>query len=293
MPSADARQIRIERRFDRHAGRVYGDPSRLQQVVWNLLTNSVKFTQRGGNVTVSVEGAGEQVQVIVSDNGQGIAPEFLPFLFERFRQADASTTRKHGGLGIGLALVKQIVELHGGSVRVSSEGHNRGATFIVALPLSSVHAEDRAKMPPPLSASPSGALDPVDLEGVKILFVDDDADSRQMGKRILGERRAEVTVAASAAEGLACLCQQVPDVLVSDIGMPEIDGYEFIRRVRELPAGRGGQTPAAALTAFARPEDRRRALMAGFQSHIAKPVEPDELLTVVASLVGKLKRRRP
>jgi PAS domain S-box-containing protein len=291
MPSADAREIRIERQLDRDAGPVYGDPSRLQQVVWNLLTNSVKFTPRGGNVTVSVRRVGQQIEVTVSDTGQGIAPEFLPFLFERFRQADASTTRKHGGLGIGLALVKQIVELHGGSVRVRSEGLQRGATFTFALPLSSVHADERNQTAPPHAASAPGPLEPVDLDGVKILFVDDDADSRQMGKRILGERRAQVRVAASAAEGLACLHEQVPDVLVSDIGMPEMDGYEFIRRVRELPAGRGGQTPAAALTAFARPEDRRRVLMAGFQSHIAKPVEPDELITVVASLVGKIKQR--
>ena len=290
-PTAAAKNIRIEKVVDPKAGPVSGDPARLQQVVWNLLTNALKFTPKGGKVQVTLERVNSHVEVTVSDTGQGITPEFLPFIFERFRQADATTTRKHGGLGLGLSIVKQIVELHGGTVRAKSPGEGRGATFIFTLPLAIARFDTNHMVPKPAAEGTAEACDEIDLDGVHVLCVDDDPDSRSMCKRILAECRARVSVAASAPEALERLQADRPDVLVSDIGMPEFDGYELIRRVRELPPDRGGEIPAAALTAFARSEDRRRALRAGYQSHVAKPVEPLELVTVVASLVGKAGKR--
>jgi len=228
-----------------------------------------------------VEREGGQVAITVRDSGVGIPPEFLPVVFDRFRQADASHSRRYGGLGIGLTLVKQLVEQHGGSVRADSEGDGRGATFVVTLPLADEHGADEPDRPA------RGRLEDGVLKGVRVLYVDDDPDARELGERILGDRAAAVTVAKSAHEALEFLRRDRPDVLVCDIGLPEMDGYELIRRVRQMEPGDGGATPAAALTAFARPEDRRRALIAGYQSHVAKPVVPEDLVAVVATLAGR------
>jgi len=281
MPSANAKQLRVTRSVDQRGAHVMGDPARLQQVVWNLLTNAVKFTPDGGSVGVAVERDGGQVAITVRDSGVGIPPEFLPVVFDRFRQADASHSRRYGGLGIGLTLVKQLVEQHGGSVRAHSEGDGRGATFVVTLPLADEHGADEPDRPA------RGRLEDGVLKGVRVLYVDDDPDARELGERILGDRAAAVTVAKSAHEALEFLRRDRPDVLVCDIGLPEMDGYELIRRVRQMEPGDGGATPAAALTAFARPEDRRRALIAGYQSHVAKPVVPEDLVAVVATLAGR------
>jgi PAS domain S-box-containing protein len=289
QPSAEAKGIRLEQMLDPMAGPIAGDPNRLQQVVWNLLSNAVKFTPRGGKVRVVLERVNSQIDISVADTGQGIRPEFLPFVFDRFRQADATTTRWHGGLGIGLSIVKQLVELHGGTVRVESAGEGKGTTFVVTLPLSAVYARDDGSQwrhpscsqgAPPISSA-------VDLSGLKVLVVDDEADTCRLIRRVLEDYHADVVTASSVAEALPLLESSRPDVLVSDIGMPDVDGYDFLRRVRALGAARGGKIPAIALTAFARSEDRTRALMAGYSVHVSKPVEPQELLATVASLAGR------
>jgi PAS domain S-box-containing protein len=275
--TAQAKGLNLRRHIDR-TGLVVGDAQRLQQVVWNLLSNAVKFTPKGGEVRVAVETLDGHAKIIVADSGQGIAPEFLPHVFERFRQADPSSTRRHGGLGLGLAIVRQLVELHGGSVRAESPGEGQGATFIVSLPLAvSDQSEERRQ-----TQTGDGGR-PVSLDGLRVLVVDDEADARDLLREILSGSHAEVAVAASAAEGLDVLERFQPHVLVSDISMPGQDGYELIRTVRK----RGYQLPAAALTAFARADDRRRALLAGFQIHLAKPVDPGELTAAVASLAGR------
>jgi PAS domain S-box-containing protein len=289
-PAADAKGIKLLKVLDPRAGPVTGDPNRLQQVIWNLLTNAVKYTPRGGQVQVYLQRISSHVEITVSDTGQGIKAEFLPQLFQRFSQQDTSTTRKHGGLGLGLAIVRHLVELHGGTVRASSRGENQGSTFTVCLPLTVVF-DDR---PNEDMAHPAAPTSPpqftLDLSGVKALVVDDEPDARTLVKRVLESNRAEVVTADSAEEGLAALRRERPDVVICDIGMPEQDGYQLLTRIRELPAGEGGATPAVALTAFARSEDRRRALMAGFQMHVPKPVEPAELLAVIASLTGGTRR---
>ena len=283
--SADAKEIRLRKIIDPLAGPVSGDPNRLQQIVWNLLSNAVKFTGKGGIVQIVVERVNSHVEIAVIDSGIGITPEFLPLVFERFRQADPSTTRKYGGLGLGLAIVKQLVELHGGSVRAESGGPGRGAAFIVSLPLGVVRDDGKRERP----TSGPAALRPseVYLDGVKVLVIDDEPDARGLVKMVLASSNAEVIVGASAAEGIELVRSQRPDVLVSDIGMPGQDGYQFIREVRSLPSSSGGTTPAIALTAFARSEDRTRALLAGYQIHLSKPIDPQELLATVASLVGR------
>ena len=258
-------------------GRLMGDVKRLQQVVWNLLTNAVKFTPNDGRISVTISRINSHVDVSVADTGRGIAPDFLPHVFERFRQADATTTRQHGGLGIGLALVKQLVELHAGTVRAESGGVGQGATFTISLPVSIAHVDSRP-LPP---HSPPAPVE-VDLGGVKVLAVDDDKDSLEVLRRILAGRNAEVRTASSAQEALKVFEAFGPDVVVSDIGMPGQDGYDLIRRIRELPGG--ATVPAAALTALARSDDRMRALQAGFQTHVAKPVAAAELVAVVRSL---------
>ena len=270
--SADAKGIRLRTIVDPTAGPVFGDPNRLQQIVWNLLSNAVKFTPKGGKVDVVVARVNSHIEITVIDSGLGISPEFLPHVFERFRQADASSTRKHGGLGLGLAIVKQLVELHGGTVRVESGGPGQGATFIVSLPLGAI-SDDGKRVHP--SARRMVSLDEeVDLAGIKALIIDDEPDARGLIKWVLANSKADVIMAASAAEGLELLQNQRPDIVISDIGMPERDGYHFIREVRSLPSSNGGKTPAIALTAFARSEDRTRALLAGYQIHLAKPIEP-------------------
>jgi len=286
--SAEAKQLRVRKIIDPLAGPVSGDPNRLQQVVWNLMTNAVKFTPRGGNIDVVLQRINSHLELSVSDSGIGIAADFLPLVFDRFSQADASTTRTLGGLGLGLSIVKQLVELHGGSVRAHSDGPDRGATFIVALPLTALRSgtADAAGEHPAAARNPAVPALAVDLRGIKILVVDDEPDAQALIRHLLRECSAEVDTASSAADALARLQQWRPDVLVSDIGMPDHDGYQLIRDVRRLPADRGGRTPAIALTAFARSEDRTRAMFAGYQVHVSKPIDPHELIATVASLAG-------
>jgi PAS domain S-box-containing protein len=287
-PAADAKDIRIEKQYARGSGTVAGDPARLQQVVWNLLSNAIKFTPRGGQVRVELGARDGSVAITVRDTGAGIRPEFITHVFERFRQADASMTRRHGGLGLGLSIVKHLVEQHGGLVRAESPGEGLGSSFTIELPLAkeiSSKASARSRMiasaPPP--AAPELTLR--DLTGVSVLVVDDDRDARELILRILTDCHARVRIAASAREAFEALQADLPDLLISDLGMPEVDGFELLSWVRALPRDRGGLLPAVALTAFARSEDRLRALEAGFSSHISKPVEPSELIAAVGSLV--------
>ena len=290
-PSAEVKGVRLVTVLDPHAGPVAGDASRLQQIVWNLLTNAIKFTPRGGQVQVRLERVNSHLELSVSDTGEGIDPEFLPHVFERFRQADSSTTRKYGGLGLGLNIVKQLVELHGGTARAASPGRGRGSTFSLTLPLAIAELHDARRpedgLHPRIPTSGSALADPPTLGGATVLVVDDDPDARRVMQRILGGSGASVITAASVAEAIQVLKDRQPSLIVSDIGMPIEDGYELIRKIRELKPAQGGSTPAIALTAFARSEDRQRALRAGYQFHIAKPVEPAELLTVCASLLGR------
>jgi PAS domain S-box-containing protein len=286
-PSADAKELQLRSVLDPLAGPVSGDPGRLQQVVWNLLSNAVKFTPRGGSVEVLLQRVDAQLEIVVRDSGVGIAAEFLPHVFDRFRQADSTTTRSHGGLGLGLAIVKQLVELHGGGVRVDSAGAGHGAVFVVGLPLAAPRASAGHEHPAgERPATP--AYDELSLEGLHVLVVDDEPDARELVRQLLGECRAEVSTASSAVQALDMLQRLRPDVLLSDIGMPERDGYQLIRDVRRLPVDQGGRTPAIALTAFARSEDRTRAMLAGYQVHVSKPIEPHELIATVASLAGRM-----
>lgn len=288
-PAAEAKDIRLRKVMERSASSVSGDQARLQQVVWNLLSNAIKFTPRGGQVEVRLKRAHSHLEISVSDTGQGIKPEFLPFVFDRFRQADGTTTRQHGGLGLGLAIVRQLVELHGGTVEVESRGEGEGATFTVKLPLLPIYqrqgVEERASLRAADNRHPVKRHDR--LDGMRVLVVDDEADTLELIRVLLGQCGAEVTATQSVAEALGLLERFAPDVIISDIGMPGEDGFDFIRRVRELPPERGGQTPAVALTAYARAEDRQRALRSGFQMHVAKPVELAELLAIVSSIVQK------
>ncbi|MET0320164.1 MAG: ATP-binding protein [Duganella sp.] len=278
-PAAEAKQIEIRTQFAENAGMVSGDASRLQQIIWNLLTNAIKFTPRDGVVTVSVEREGDQVAIAVGDTGVGIAPDFIGHVFERFRQADATTTRKHGGLGLGLAIAKHLVEQHGGTIGASSDGADCGACFTVRLPRRA------GKNDAPPSAHCAA---PHDLAGVQVLVVDDDQDARELIRRILHDCHAEVLLAATAPEALSLLEQARPTLLISDLGMPDIDGYGLLQRIRALGPERGGNVPAIALTAFARVEDRMKALSSGFLAHISKPVEPAELIEKVAALCAEL-----
>jgi len=285
-PQANSRRLEIISALE-PAAMILGDPARLQQIVWNLLSNAIKFTQAPGKIFISLRRLNGDIEISVRDTGVGIAPQFLPYVFERFRQADASTTRRHGGLGLGLAIVKQLVELHGGAVAAKSAGVGRGAAFIVTIP--TIHSQTRNLAETGISSrSPiAPECESADLSGVKVLVVDDDADSRALVKRMLSGCKAEVTIAASGQEALQLLNESQPDVLLSDISMPEMDGYELIRKVRAANDAGRRSLPAAALTAFARSEDRHLALLAGFQSHLTKPVEPAELIAVVASLSGR------
>ena len=284
MPAANAKGIRIHKVLDSLAGPVTGDFARLRQVVWNLLANAVKFTPKGGTVQVLLERVNSHVEISVIDTGIGIKPEFLPHVFDRFRQADVGTTRRHDGLGLGLAIVKHLAEMHGGSIRAKSPGEGQGATFVVTLPITVIHP-DHPGAAEVRSTEPATAEETVQegaLAGVSVLVVDDELDARQLLRRVLVDSHADVALAASAAEALELVERLRPDVIVSDIGMPETDGYDLIRRVRAVYTAR--QVPAVALTAFARTEDRKRALLAGFQTHVVKPVDPAELTAAVASL---------
>jgi PAS domain S-box-containing protein len=288
-PAADAKGIRLETTFDPAAGPISGDADRLQQIVWNLLSNAVKFTPNGGRITVQVQRRASQVEIIVTDSGQGISKEFLPYVFDRFRQADASTTRAHGGLGLGLSIVHQLVDLHGGSVSVHSEGEGKGATFTISLPFMGVVSnQNEAEVPQPVPSDDIISFEGLpSLHGLKVLVVDDEADTRELIGQVLKECGSEVIKTCSAAEALAAIEQHKPDILISDLGMPDEDGYSLISKIRALPSEEGGQIPAAALTAYARAEDRLRVLRSGFQFHLPKPVDSAELVTVVASLAGR------
>ncbi len=286
-PMAASKGIRVQAELDPNTPRISGDPARVQQILWNLLTNAVKFTPKGGSVDVVTERIESSVAIRVRDSGMGIEADFLPHVFDRFRQADASTTRRHGGLGLGLAIVKNLVELHGGTVRVESAGANQGTSFTILLPIVvalEARSELRPKRPDECAAPRDLAID---LEGLRILVVDDELDAREMVRRILSDHGAAVKVAASAAEALQLFPLVRPHVFITDIGMPEEDGYSAIRKVRELSPNEGGAVPAIALTAFARAEDREHALTGGFQTHLAKPVEPSELVAAVANLAGR------
>jgi CheY-like chemotaxis protein/two-component sensor histidine kinase len=280
--------VRIEKMIDPLFGiQMTGDPGRLQQVVWNLLSNAVKFTPKGGKVQVVLERVNSHLELSVSDSGQGIQPEFLPYVFDRFRQADASSTRRHGGLGLGLSIVRSLVELHGGNVQAFSPGADKGSTFVVSLPVRAMQRASASR--DETTQTPAGNADAVNLQGLRILVVDDEPDARLLAQRILEESGCNVVLAGSTASALAELEQNSFDLILSDIGMPESDGMELIRKWRtlEMQLARH-KTPAISLTAYARPDDRRRAILAGFQAHIAKPVEAGELLAVIASLTGRV-----
>lgn len=288
-PAADAKSIRLQTILDPAAGPISGDADRLQQVVWNLLTNAVKFTPKGGKIQVQVQRIDSHVEIVVRDSGVGISQEFLPYVFDRFRQADASTTRIHGGLGLGLSIVRQLVDLHGGTVSVQSEGEGKGSTFTIILPFVAVlNNQNEADLVHPAHTDEIISFEGLpSLEGLRVLIVDDEADTRELIKEVLKECGSEVIMTRSAAEALEALEQHHPDILISDLGMPDEDGYSLISKIRALPPERGGQVPAAALTAYARAEDRMRVLRAGFQFHLPKPVDSAELVTVVASLAGR------
>ena len=288
-PAADAKGIRVETLLDPAAGPISGDPGRLQQVVWNLLSNAIKFTPKDGKVQIVVERVNSHIEISVADTGVGIKPEFIPHLFERFRQGDASTTRKYGGLGLGLSIVKSLVELHGGTVWVRSAGVDQGTTVTVQLPVTVVHRTPTAgeRQHPRASDTSPGPFIAEELAGLTVLVVDDHADARDLVRRVLEDCHAEVFTAGTAEEALALVEAHKPDVLVSDIGMPDADGFELLRRVRALGPKRGGKVPAIALTAFARSEDRTRALRAGFLVHVSKPVDPSELVATVASVARR------
>jgi PAS domain S-box-containing protein len=286
-PSADAKQVRLRATLDAKAGRIRGDASRLQQVFWNLLTNAVKFTPAAGRIDVVLERVNSHVEVSVEDTGIGIKPEFLAFVFDRFRQADASITRRHGGLGLGLSIVKHLVELHGGTVRVKSAGEGQGTTFIVALPISVARTTDSGRHERPgFGDVDLFSVDLPSLAGVTVLIVDDEPDARLLVTRIVEERGARAVMAETGEEALRILNEGSVDILVSDIGMPDYDGYKFIQQIRRCELKAIRNIPAIALTAYARADDRQRALLAGYQMHLAKPVEPRELIAGIASLLN-------
>jgi PAS domain S-box-containing protein len=279
QPAAEAKGVRLHSFVDPGTLQVAADPDRLQQVLWNLLSNAVKFTPAGGTVTVRLERINDHVEISVTDTGIGIAPAFLPHLFERFRQADSRFAREFGGLGLGLAIARHLVEMHGGTIAAASPGVGQGATFRVTLPVMAAHAmaiSDPAERP---------SRGPATLDGLHILVVDDEDDALTMVRELLEQAGARVTTAMSGEEALDALERERPDLVLSDIGMPSMDGFELVRRLRGLPAI--SHVPVAALTAYARAEDRTRALRGGFQAHLAKPIDPDQLLTTICTLVGR------
>jgi signal transduction histidine kinase/CheY-like chemotaxis protein len=287
-PAVEAKGIQLEAVMDPAAGPITGDPNRLQQVAWNLLSNAIKFTPRGGHVQVRLEAVASSVVLTVQDNGPGIEPGFLPHIFERFRQADASSTRPHGGLGLGLAIVRHLVEMHGGTAEAANRSDGSGAIVWVTLPRRGVaDSEEAAPVEKTATADDPAWMDRAPkLANTTVLVVDDDADARSLIQFVLESCGARVRAAASAAEGLRVLREWKPDVLLADVEMPIEDGYSLISKVRALAPAEGRSTPAAALTGYASAQDRMKALQAGFQLHVAKPVQPAELATVVATLKG-------
>jgi PAS domain S-box-containing protein len=284
-PAAEAKGVALQLLLDPDAGVIKGDAGRLQQVLWNLLTNAVKFTPKGGRVHVTLRREDSAVQIEVADTGRGISPAFVARAFERFTQEESSNSRGTGGLGLGLAIVKHLVELHGGTVEAHSDGEGRGTSFVVRIPLAPVRSAQPVAHVPPVTTEDVSF--PSELEGLNILVIDDERDARELVQEVLEHGRAVVTLASNVAEALRSIQDRRPDVIVSDIGMPGEDGYAFIRKLRALPREAGGRIPAIALTAYARAEDRRKALGAGFQNHAAKPIEPQELVLVIANLVGR------
>ena len=283
-PAAQAKGIKLQKVVDPIAGPVTGDPNRLQQVIWNLLNNAVKFTPKGGTVQVVLERSNSHLELSVSDTGKGIGAEFLPHVFERFSQAEAGATKAYAGLGLGLAIVKSLSELHGGSVRVKSGGEGKGSTFIVSLPVSVVHTLDTKENLQHTPVQHDALLHSPDLTGVRVMVVDDEADAVELIKRIMEACGATVISCISGAECLESIIRSRPDVVIMDIGMSDMDGYSLIGKLRATSPDQGGQTPAVALTAFARSEDRQRAMLAGFDVHVAKPAEPAELVAVASRL---------
>ncbi len=282
-PAADAKGITLDYSAQPGLGAISADSARVHQIIWNLLSNAVKFTPHGGRISVRVEQDGCDARVTVQDTGQGIDPEFLPRVFDRFRQADSSTTRSFGGLGLGLAIVRHLVELHGGTVSAHSDGLDKGASFSATFPVLADRAEE-------ITLGHSGEISCADirsLNGLRVLLVDDEPEARQIISTVITRTGAEVTSCASASEALAKVMEWKPDVILSDIAMPDEDGYSFISKVRTLPRDRGGETPAAALTAYARDVDRRQALAAGYQMHIAKPIGAGQLVSMIARLAGR------
>jgi PAS domain S-box-containing protein len=288
-PAATARGVSVDTRVDEGIGRIVGDSSRVQQIVWNLVSNAIKFTPRGGSVSVGVSRDGASAKLVVADTGKGIPPEFLPHVFDRFRQGDASTTRTQGGLGLGLAIVRHLTELHGGSVEASSEGEGRGATFTVRLPLDEASIE-ASRAAPNTGPGDTAATSDGQLAGVRVLVIDDEPDARELFGVILAQGGADVRTASSARAALMMLDEWLPAVVVCDIAMPVVDGYAFVAQLRARPHDAGAEIPAAALTAYARLEDRERALAAGYQMHIVKPVDPRELMRAVAALSASGRR---
>jgi PAS domain S-box-containing protein len=286
--TATAKGVRLQTVLDPLNAPISGDPNRLQQVFWNLLSNAIKFTPKGGRIQILLERVDSHVEVSVIDTGEGISPDFLPYIFDRFQQADASTTRRHGGLGLGLSIVKNLIELHGGNVRVKSGGLGKGATFIITLPLTVLHlpkAQGEGEHP---KSRPSALRSPpaVSLAEARVLVIDDDSDARNLLRVLLETAGATVYLARSATQGMERLLAEPVDVLICDIGMPEKDGFTFMRSVRALPDPQQSEVAAIALTAYARLEDRMEAIRSGFQNHLSKPVEPSELLAVVHSLIN-------
>jgi CheY-like chemotaxis protein len=286
-PTAHTKGVRLDSVLDPQSVVVSGDPQRLQQVFWNLLSNAVKFTPKGGKVQVVLQRVNSHIEFSISDTGIGIPATFLPHVFERFSQGDSSTHREYGGLGLGLAICKQLVDLHGGSIQAKSMGEGQGATFVVTLPLIILGKEtDRAGRVHPTAAEFSEVVPMPRLDGVRALIVDDEADALELIQRVLENQGALVTTVRSGDSALRLLESSTPDVLISDIGMPGLDGYQFMRRMRAAePKER--RIPALALTAFARPDDRKHAILAGYQAHLAKPFDMAELAIVVAGLVGR------
>jgi signal transduction histidine kinase/ActR/RegA family two-component response regulator len=286
-PAADAKGITIQTDLNPRVGQITGDAERLQQVIWNLLSNAVKFTPAGGRVDLRLQRVDPHICITISDTGKGISPDFMPYIFDRFRQADVSSTRRYGGLGLGLSLVKYLVELHGGTIEAFSEGEGKGAQFKVLLPVRAVSG------PPETFGEPVSPerVDKTALANVRVLVVDDEDDARELVKTVLGDYGAEVFAARSAAEALALIttapADKLPDVIVTDLGLPDLDGYKLLRRLRVWQLEHGVFIPAVALTAFGRSEDRLRALKAGFQMHVAKPVEPVELVIVISSILPR------
>jgi signal transduction histidine kinase/CheY-like chemotaxis protein len=295
-PAVEAKEIQLQSVFDPRAVGITGDAARLQQVVWNLMTNAIRFTPRGGQIHVELKRIHSHIEIVVTDTGEGISEDLLPHIFERFRQGDSTSTRRYSGLGLGLALVYHLIEAHGGSVSAQSPGEGKGATFTVKLPVAVARPvvdregdASRERGRPRLNVE--GAVPP-SLVGVRLLAVDDDRDSLDLITAILADSGAEVRTRGSAAEGLKVVEEWQPDVVISDIEMPGEDGYAFIQKMRSLEAASGRRAPAIALTAYGRPEDRERATSVGFDMHVPKPVEPAELVTIVAGLAGRWNQRR-